>query len=596
MGRRLLFRLSFMLRSQENRGICLAAVIAFSGVAYAQPFVYQAAVMSDSMTSLSGFPITDNGQISFFRNLSLVGGPASSIQTLVAPGSAVPGTAFTFGSSFTGPAYSGNKFFAFTNRMTGPGVNTTNEQALFVGPVGSPQMIARAGDPAPGASDGARYGNFGSFSVNHSGDILFAQFLSGPGLSYPNNIALFTSSAGAAPQLALRTGMQAPDLPAGTTLTVPDSGLPPLPENQRIALRSSLEGIGVDSSNDAAIFAGPVNALRLIQRTGDPATAFGNGAVYRSLGLPSTSAADSVIFQGLLGGGGITTSNDDYLAVKSGSFTTVVAREGDAAPGSGMNYNSFDTTAINSHGRIAIKANLRNSAGGTLVKAVYSGTPRAPELVALGGAQAPGAPSGTVFPVFDLGTPILNERGEVALLNNVTYPDSSNHPTLYLYEPGIGSLPVVRVGDSFNVGGGVTKTISGISIATNSYGRSSLGDDGLLTFHLGFSNGPDGIFTASLLAGDGNADGAVDSSDFAMLAAHFDQTDTTRATGDFNGDGVTNALDFNVLANHFGDSAAGSFSINSIVVPEPVALAALAVLALTFTRRGRRRSPEPRSP
>jgi hypothetical protein len=75
----------------------------------------------------------------------------------------------------------------------------------------------------------------------------------------------------------------------------------------------------------------------------------------------------------------------------------------------------------------------------------------------------------------------------------------------------------------------------------------------------------------------------VDSSDFTLLAANFNQAGATWASGDFNGDGVVNALDFNALASHFGQSTPAP-ALGSLV-PEP--LTALPLTGLLLARRRR---------
>jgi hypothetical protein len=91
--------------------------------------------------------------------------------------------------------------------------------------------------------------------------------------------------------------------------------------------------------------------------------------------------------------------------------------------------------------------------------------------------------------------------------------------------------------------------------------------------------------------GDANLNGAVDSGDFAALAAHFNAAGLWNQ-GDFNYDGVVNALDFNALAANFGQSGAGSLgaAVLGSLVPEPGMLTfAAASLLLVGRRLGWRR-------
>jgi hypothetical protein len=58
------------------------------------------------------------------------------------------------------------------------------------------------------------------------------------------------------------------------------------------------------------------------------------------------------------------------------------------------------------------------------------------------------------------------------------------------------------------------------------------------------------------LTGDANNDGAVNLSDFNVLASNFGQSPRNFAQGDFNYDGTVNLQDFNLLAARFGTSVA----------------------------------------
>jgi glycosidase len=98
--------------------------------------------------------------------------------------------------------------------------------------------------------------------------------------------------------------------------------------------------------------------------------------------------------------------------------------------------------------------------------------------------------------------------------------------------------------------------------------------------------------------GDANLDGAVNGSDFALLAGNFGRAGRGWSLGNFNGDSLVDGSDFALLAGNFGFQAQlsaadfGEFSAFasshgfSAIVPEPGALA-LAAWALGLLRRQR---------
>jgi beta-glucanase (GH16 family) len=95
----------------------------------------------------------------------------------------------------------------------------------------------------------------------------------------------------------------------------------------------------------------------------------------------------------------------------------------------------------------------------------------------------------------------------------------------------------------------------------------------------------------SLFAGDANQNGIINSSDFAALASHYNNTGATWKQGDFNSDGIVNALDFNILAANFGKQSLPSWAIPGStlgsLVPEPATLMLASLLSLALRRHRR---------
>ncbi len=110
----------------------------------------------------------------------------------------------------------------------------------------------------------------------------------------------------------------------------------------------------------------------------------------------------------------------------------------------------------------------------------------------------------------------------------------------------------------------------------------------------------------TLIPGDANMDGTVDSADLAVLAANWGKTGqpgTMWSLGDFNGDGVVNSADLAMLAADWGKTASWSTTTpvissadtqvlqsftTSIPEPSTLLLAAAGTLTLLMWRGWRR--------
>ena len=90
------------------------------------------------------------------------------------------------------------------------------------------------------------------------------------------------------------------------------------------------------------------------------------------------------------------------------------------------------------------------------------------------------------------------------------------------------------------------------------------------------------------LPGDANLDGLVGLADLLALADNYGKTGAIWFDGDFNADGLVGIADLMAMADHYGEG-----STDPITVPEPVALALLAMATPAILRR---RSSRPARP
>lgn len=270
-----------------------------------------------------------------------------------------------------------------------------------------------------------------------------------------------------------RSGSVAPDTDGATYtgfngVSFNDSG--------HVAFTAHLTGAGVTGSNDWGIWSDRSGTLSLIVREGDTAPFFGPGVLFDAQSPPRINRNDQIVFTALLAGA-VTADNDTGIWFYGSNSLALIAREGDAAPGTGVEFGSIiDTTfAVNGNGQAAFLGTL-------------TGT-------------------GVVADV--------NDRG------------------LWAQDSGGVLRLVARLGDLFDVddtAGTDLRQISAVDFFGGSGGEDGIGsgfnDAGQLAFWLGFDDGSEGVFVANLGAlpcgsADLDGDGDVDLNDYVIFQQQF---------------------------------------------------------------------------
>lgn len=276
-------------------------------------------------TTLSGTGVTAS------NNAGVWSGTAGSLQLVARSGSAAPATpaGVNFGTFFENPVINGAGQVGIYGSLSGTGVTATNDTGLWIGTVGSVQLIAREGDAAPETPAGVNLSSLRGPGINDAGQVAFGADLVGAVTTLTNS-GIWAGTPGSI-QLVVREGMAAPGTSAGVNFG--NLSLTPVLNGAgEVIFIGQLVGSGVTTSNDRGIWIGTPGSLRKIFREGDAAPGTGAGVVFSgSSGLPAANALGQVAFQGVLGGTGVTTDNDRGVwATDLAGNLLLVVREGDS--------------------------------------------------------------------------------------------------------------------------------------------------------------------------------------------------------------------------------------------------------------------------
>ena len=441
---------------------------------------------------------------------------------------------------------------AFVGGLTGAGVNSTNYWGMWSSGSGNLELVARAGDQAPGTPSGTIYGTTTDLfspvlagGLNNAGHITFWANLAGSGVLDSLNNGVWVGESGSL-TLVTRNPAHAPGTPDGVNFLYA-TGAVALNHSDQVAFAARLTGNGVNSTNNAGLWSTRSGSLELVVRSGSQAAGLPNGVNYNLFpGFPVLSDFGQIAFRESLTGSGVNSTNN--LGIWS-----------DGA------------------GELA--------------------------LVARSGSQAPGTAGGVNF--FNLNYPTLNSAGQTAFRADLTGSgvDSTNNRGIWATDwTGILQL-IARRGELLEVAPGDFRTLSDLDFVTgtgNGDSRpSGFNNLGQLVFWASFTDGSQGVFVSSKVAGlqgDFNRDARVTSEDIqAMLVALTDLnayqsvyglTDAALVVlGDLNGDHAITNADIQPLLDRLAGSGGGTPS-----VPEPasVLLAACGFVAFVACAHHRR--------
>lgn len=365
-----------------------------------------------------------------------------ALTTVARKGDTVPGfeSGYRYSYFYSNAARNANGQTAFTVEMSGPGIDVNNSNLMMRIDQGQVSLVAQRGNAAPGVS-GTFWDLTNRLTVNPSGQIAFnASIISGTNQNYgvwvvPN----------LQPQLRATSFQSAP----GTNGSFYFFGPPATNDSGAVAFWATLSSGGEDNG----IWSDASGNLALVARTGQQAAGTGFGVRFKDLSFGERMMMDGLgqtYFEATLEGAGVSTANDRGFWRENQGNLSLLAREGDVAPGLGQtaNFSALSSLVVNSGGQFAFIGNVTGS-----------------------------------------GIDSTNNRGLWA---------SDLEGDLHL---------LVRRGEQFNISGDLNspdwRTISNVFMESPGYSggedghRNHFNNQGQLAFRLSFTDGTSGIFVAN---------------------------------------------------------------------------------------------------
>ncbi len=433
----------------------------------------------------------------FSNDQAIFLGAPGAVSLLARENDPAPGVAGTvYDSMDNTPSISDSGAGAFIGVIRGPGITAfQNDYAVYAGPVGAVQLIARIGSSPPGLP-GATFNLFSPPVINRAGSVAFTANLSGA----PNS-GMWINPVGGPLTAAVIPGQSAPGLAPGAVFgSAPSaSARANFNDNGEIAFVAAATGIA------QGLWSGLPGALQLRVRTNDPAPGVPSPATFNQIGNAFLNRAGSIIYSGILNNA--APSSSGIWTFTPGVGNRLVARINQQAPdmAPGVLITSFSAAitgnnvshTLNNRGEAMFYGALNYNVAQTAAFGVFAGRPgRIHKVVASGDSVevAPGAFRTVITPYVWTGDSpdsgrymSINERGEIAVF-------------------------VSLVGGEF----------------------------ALLLYQL-----PDPC------PGDATGDDVIDFIDLNTILGAFGASGPG-LTGDLNGDGVVDFLDLNAVLSYFG--------------------------------------------
>lgn len=326
-----------------------------------------------------------------------------------------------------------------------PPVTGENDAGIWAGMPLALQLVARTGDPAPFVA-GAFYAGFDRPGMNDRDEIaLRAQLTDNEGVIDSSNSACVVAFRQSEAELIARQGDPAPG--AGGALFSQFDEFPMLNDNGDVVFLATLlhDVAGVDDSSDTGIWMSRDGVTTLLAREGDEAPLSG-GARFDDLMFAdvTTSASGNVAVLAELkdGPGGVDFSSDRAIWVWSDDGASILAREGSPAPGFGTTVFAvlYAYPSMNASGDIAFIASLATNGDdidSSNNNGVWVSSDEGVQVIVREGDPTPGI-GGSVFVGFEYIR--INDRRDVAVMGLTEVGISFDFKGIWYYTDSTGRL------------------------------------------------------------------------------------------------------------------------------------------------------------
>lgn len=324
---------------------------------------------------------------------ALYSGPAGALQPLAMDGQQAPGfpagTVHKYTSLAAERTINSSGQISFDTRVA---TGTSIGYAIWTGRAGNLHLVAATDQIAPGTG-GRIFDSVGFSRINSVGSIIFLGSLKRAFSSDPLDLGIWYGDP-ASPQLLVRTNDPAP----GTNARLAGPYFHPYYSGSgHVAYTSALVGDDVvPGFNDHGLWAGTVDAQKLVVRMGDPAPGTMEGVVFKSLLSYVQNSTGQIAFTATLAGPGITPSMNDsgmWMTGLDGALEMVL-RAGDPFPIGDGTFKTIDpiykylnsgggedglSCPFNASGQLAFSAVFGDSTSGIFIAQVPE--PMVPAIV-----------------------------------------------------------------------------------------------------------------------------------------------------------------------------------------------------------------------